>query len=317
VPYDDYLDDLVQRFWTYTSSRFAGRMDHFEESLPRARRPPVFTRSHAGCNLLIDGSLNSEQRQAIRTAIPATARHRWFRSMRSSQALVQSIFGHLRATNSLDVLADLRCDRGLQPFRLCQTDGTNLFLEREVTYMGEPRPTSMDVFIDAAPRIALECKLSERDVGRCSRPRRPITDPQYCNGNYQLQLGRTAPCALSEIGVRYWDYVPRLFCWSIEPLPVACPLNRTYQLVRNVLAASVDPSGNIVDGVAVLIFDCRNPEWQSGGAGFTAFQQVRESLVEPGRLQPVSWQDILAAMRASQRPSLGWLNNEVQLKYGL
>lgn len=266
-------------------------------------------------NLLIDPALTGAQRRIVEAAIPRAARHRWFRSMRSSQALVQSVFGHLLAANALDSIRQVQCDLGFQPFANCGSGGSNLCLECNVTYLGEPRPTSMDIFIDGVPRVSVECKMSEQDVGNCSRPRLPPTHVEFCNGNYQLQQGRTTPCALSAIGVRYWDFVPRLFSWNVGTPPIACPLHRTYQLVRNVLAACVDSSGNLVDGIAVLMFDNRNPAWLVGGKGHTAFQQVRQSLREPHRLQMCSWQDLLAVMRRTQAHA--WLTNEIQLKYGM
>lgn len=310
-----YLEDLMQRFWHYKDLRFAEH-DLFEEAAPRGCRPPVYVKTAADRNVLLDPSLAPTQRRVVLGAIPSRERHRWFRSMRSSQALVQSIFGHLIATRALGVLSNVTCDLGAQPFLNCRTNCDNIQLECAITHLAEPRSTSVDVFVNNGPRFAIECKLAEEDVGCCSRPKLPATDAEYCNGSYELQQGRVVPCALTAAGVRYWEFIPKLFDWNVAQPLHACPLHRTYQLVRNILAACVDASGNLVDGVAVLVFDDRNPAWQNGN-GHIAFQQVRASLQEPHRhrLQRCSWQSIMSAMR--EEPSLQWLTNELGIKYGL
>ena len=102
--------------------------------------------------------------------------HKWFRSMTSSQALAQSVFANLKYHNKLGLLADLRGEDGLPPFpsNLVRPGGSGaaaqLELEYHVSYLGEPRPTSVDVMFDGNYRVAVECKLSEPDVGACSRP---------------------------------------------------------------------------------------------------------------------------------------------------
>jgi hypothetical protein len=62
-------------------------------------RPPVFLAGHATSNLLLppDADLVS----SVVKMVPVAARHRWFRSMKSSQALTQSVFGALAATGHL------------------------------------------------------------------------------------------------------------------------------------------------------------------------------------------------------------------------
>jgi len=87
----------------------------------------------------------------------------------------------------------------------------NFSMEHEVRILNEPRPTSLDVFISGRHRIAIECKLSETEFGTCSRPRLSKGSPEYCDGSYTVQGGRKTRCALTEIGVRYWGHIPRLF----------------------------------------------------------------------------------------------------------
>jgi hypothetical protein len=56
-------------------------------------------------------------------------------------------------------------------------------------------------------------------------------------------------CALTEIGVSYWDYLEPLLGWKSNTVHRLCPLKDTYQLVRNILAVSVmDDSSLAIDG---------------------------------------------------------------------
>ena len=80
---------------------------------------------------------------------------------------------------------------------------TSTDVGRDVSWLGEPRPTSIDVCFESPQyRIAVECKLSEIVFGTCSRLRLPRDNPSYCDGSYTIQHGRRARCALTEIGVR-------------------------------------------------------------------------------------------------------------------
>ena len=94
-------------------------------------------------------------------------RHRWFRSFASSQALAQSVFGGLAAADRLDVLARVPAECGRPAF--VKADRSRL--EVEVTSLGEPRPTSLDVLLEHGDyRVAVECKFTEALFGACSRP---------------------------------------------------------------------------------------------------------------------------------------------------
>jgi hypothetical protein len=96
---------------------------------------------------------------------------------------------------------------------------------------------------------------------------------------------------------------------------VECPLRGTYQLVRNVLAACVrDGQVDADNGVAVLLYDARNPAF-ADGEDFSAYETVRRALRNPENICRVTWQSILAEMRMHQE--LNWLTGQVQLKYGL
>ena len=163
--------------------------------------------------------------------------------------------------------------------------------------------------------MTAECKLTEEGVGTCSRPTLSQADPQYCDGSYTRQKRRQERCYLSEIGVRYWLLVPRLFQIDTEIDHSTCPLNATYQLVRNLLATCLSPSGEILAGArVVLLHDERNPAFRPGGNGWRAYQQVRSMLIEPRMLQRTSWQRLAQLLRSEDRTT--WLAEALDAKYG-
>jgi Restriction Endonuclease associating with ARP len=221
-----YADQLVVRMNAYAHERFDAAL---LETGSDPHRPPVFLAEHATSNLLLppDPDLAS----AVVKMVPVPARHRWFRSMKSSQALTQSVFGALAATGHLAVLGALTAECGRPAF----TETPNLLnmtLEQPVNWLGEPRPTSIDVCFESPRyRIAVECKLSESLFGACSRPKLPRDDPSHCDGTYTVQDGRRTRCALTEIGVQYWHHAPAVLHWNPDVDHVPCPLARTYQLV--------------------------------------------------------------------------------------
>jgi hypothetical protein len=113
--------------------------------------------------------------------------------------------------------------------------------------LGERRPTQVDVLLhDETSAVMLECKFTEAGGGPCSQPR-PLASGGHqgvrqCDGNYHEQRnpvnGKTARCALSAKGIRYWEHIPAYFDLAAdqnhEPCPFAGP---AYQYMRNVLAA--------------------------------------------------------------------------------
>lgn len=310
-----YLQDLVARFWAYRAQRFAGDENVFDEPAPRGLRPPVFLKTSAIKNVLVDPSLRPEQVGIVHAMLPRWERHRWFQSMRSSQALVQSVFGNLRAMGLCNLLQPVQTDEGFQPFGAVTAQGPELTLERKLSTLGEPQPTSVDINVESSPHVAIECKLAEDKVGPCSRPGLGEEETDYCDGTYRQQLGRASRCALTELKIKYWEFVPQLFTWGAGEDHIPCPLRSTYQLVRNVLAASVTPQGAVTDGRAVLLYDARNPHFQPGGQGHEAYVVTKAALHEPCRLQRLTWQAVLKVLRQDHR--LNWLTSEIDLKYGL
>ncbi len=185
----------------------------------------------------------------------------------------------------------------------------------------EPRPTSIDVLL-AGPhrRVAIECKFTEPDFGTFSRPRLRPTDKSYaaqhCDRSYRSQAGRSARCALTGIGVQYWDHLPKLFAWSADRDHVPCPFGEVYQLARNALAAVVTSDGEVdpARGHALLVYDARNPAFGVGGKADRQWEDATAACLVPGLMRRLSWQRLLGFV--SDAPELGWLIDGVRTKYG-
>ena len=106
----EHVETVTRTLWTYADRRHEGELDGGK----REGRPPVFARSLASNNVLVP----ADRRKAddICAAIPTGKRHRWFPSMRSFQALAQSVFGAIRAFDRLDLLEDVIAECGRSAF---------------------------------------------------------------------------------------------------------------------------------------------------------------------------------------------------------
>jgi hypothetical protein len=125
----------------------------------------------------MDPHINNEIQLRLLGVIPVHKRHKWFRSMTSSQALAQSIFGNLIVYDRLDYLNEITDDSGKQIFGADIARLNNFIMEKKVNLFNEPRPTSIDCFISGDYQVAIECKLTEVEIGSCSRPRLRKSDP--------------------------------------------------------------------------------------------------------------------------------------------
>ncbi len=317
----DYKADLNRRYWGYQKSQFPTWQDYFERPYVPDGRPPVFIARESWRNIIINPAASQPEIDELLSLVPAGERHKWFRSMNSSQALALSVFGNLAINDSLYYLSAIKDDEGQDLFGKVPISPNNFIMEYKVNYLGEPRPTSLDAYIAGDYRIAIECKFTEAEVGTCSRPRlRPLApnyESEHCNGTYSVQSGRKERCSLTEVGILYWRYVPSLFKWGSHSDLAVCPLNKNYQLVRNILAAGVKPDGtaSIHNGHVVLIYDERNPAFQKGGDGLVAFIETQTALQEPAMLRKCSWQRIVQYLR--EKSVLPWLIEHLALKYGL
>ena len=317
----DYKADLSQRYWEYQRVRFPAWQEVFERGKAGDGRPPVFLAGEAWRNILGRPGASRAEVERLLRLVPEGEKHKWYRSMNSSQALAQSVLGTLKVYGHLAVLADLQADEGGEVFGGAALRGEALQLEYKVETLGERRATSLDGYIPGDYRVAIECKFTEAEVGRCSRPQLSAGDANYerdhCDGTFTRQRGWQERCSLSERGVRYWDFVPALFEWGNEEDLSPCPLYENYQLVRNVLAAGVKADGSVSskNGHAVLIYDGRNPAFQEGGKGPRAYRETRAALREASMLRKCSWQRMVGLMR--EKGVLEWLTEELDEKYGL
>jgi hypothetical protein len=239
--------------------------------------------------------------------------------MRSSQALTQSVFGTIKVLDHLRLLSSVVAEGGRPAFGPTLNE-TTLELEKPVGTLGEQpgRSTSVDVWWGSGPyRVAVECKLSEATFGTCSRPRLDPKDAQHCDGSYAQQGERKARCALTEIGIRYWNYADDLFGWRADVDHQPCPLQSSYQLVRNILAACVKDDGSLsVDnGHALIIYDGRNPTMAFGGDGDRQWSATYNALRPTGVLRRLSWQVFIAQWPI--HPAFDWMKNELRAKYGI
>ena len=192
-----------QHLWTWATQHVAEILDRGS----RPGRPPVLKPEFADMNVLVPS--DAAQRAQIRTAVRFNQRHRHFASLRSSQALTQSVFGAISAAGRLDLLAGITAECGRPAFFTTGDDHWKLEFEHNVATLGERQPTSIDVMLSGPDRcVAIECKFTESEFGTCSRPRLRPGEPGWCDGSYRVQEGRRNRCALAEIGIQYWDHLP-------------------------------------------------------------------------------------------------------------
>ena len=310
-----YLDLVFRTLWDWAERHCAGNLD----GRRREGRPPVLRREFAGRNVLVPP--NGAHADAIREAIAPKQRHRWFHSLRSSQALKQSVFEAARVFGRLGVLKEIPAECGRPAFFAAGGDW-NVEYEHAVGTLNERRPTIIDVLLDGPRRrVAVECKFMETEFGRCSRPALKPGDFSYdrqrCDGGYRVQAGRRERCALTEIGIRYWRYLPQIFDWAADRDHVPCPFHAGYQLARNALAACFAPDGSFDPnrGHALLVYDDRNPAFADGGEAYRQWRDALAACRVPGLLRRVSWQRLAAAL--AMAPELAWLAEGLRAKYGI
>jgi hypothetical protein len=123
-------------------------------------------------------------------------------------------------------------------------------------------------------------------------------------------------CPLTELGVKYWQFIPELFKWEVDKDILSCPVNHNYQLVRNILAVCVrNGCVSPKNGHMVLLYDERNPAFQRKGKGFVSIEEIKNVLYVPELLKTCSWQRVTKLLR--DRNELPWLTEHLYLKYGL
>ena len=303
-----YKEDLLSRFWDYRNANFDEHEKLFDKQVDSEHsRPPVFVKKHLYRNVLVSGrDLDIE----VCKTISPEQRHRWFGSMKSSQALAQSVFGNLKYHNKLHVLEDLLGDDGKPLFIYkdipdCKLeyklDNVSKQGDKKCNILGEEmgRSTSIDVFFPANFQVAVECKMTEEKIGECSK------------------FEHDKDCYLTRKGIHYWNYIPKLFNWTIPSTCNECEFRKTYQLVRNILAVCVQPTGELSydTGHAVMLYDERNPKFQDDKDAMNAWIKTKNALKYPNLLQQCTWQQLTQALRKDQ--DLVWLTDGMMEKYGL
>ena len=310
---ENYTEAVTRKLWRYANRHHDGEFDGGN----RQQRPPVFARRFASKNVLVPR--NGTKADDIRAAIPISQRHIWFRSMRSSQALAQSVLAAIPAFGRLDLLEGMAAECGRPAFFDDQQDWMMSF-EHEVGGLNEPRPTNVDVLLSRlGQRVAIECKFLEDEFGTCSRTdKKKYPDPKkHCDGNYRFQNGRRHRCALAEIGIRYWQHLPHLFDWSSDRDHEPCPFGATYQLARNALAATITMEGGLkpTGGHVLVVYDTRNPAFQGGGKADRQWRSAVGACLHQGLFRRLSWQSLLAGL--ADAPELAYLIDSLGEKYGL
>lgn len=319
--YKNYKSDLIRRYWEFQRLRFPEWKEFLDRPFAQDGRPPVFLVQEAWRNIIISPNASDQDKAALLQLIPDGEHHKWFRSMNSSQALALSILGNLVIYNSLDCLSILLDDEGDSLFGPAKITSNNFSMEYKINYLGERRRTSLDGYVSGDYRIAIECKFTEAEVGTCSRPQLTSADSNYesefCDGSYSQQRSRNERCSLTEVGVLYWKYIPAFFSIRNDVDLNPCPVNKNYQLIRNILAIGVNEDGSISDknSHAILIYDERNPAFMKDGNGFKSYVEMRSTLKRPTMLRKCSWQKITYCIRKNN--VLPWLTEQLSAKYGL
>ena len=309
--YTKYERALRDRLWAWSDAHHPTHLDGGD----RESRPPVLSRQYRYQNLILPP--DRDKAEQVLLAVPYAKRHRWFGSLKSSQAIAQSVFGAIQAFDALDLLTDLKAECG-RPACAGRMDGGTLELEHEVKGLQEPRPTSIDVLTEGPEyRIAVECKLTEREFGRCSRPGLDPEAPEHCDGSYRVQHARRSRCALTELGIRYWELIPDLFEWPAGRDHQPCPFGETYQIGRNALAATLGKDGRVhpTRGHVLLVYDGRNPEFGLGGQAQQQWERAQDECEVLGLLRRTTWQKI--AEIVGRTGELGYLVDALKAKYGV
>ena len=165
----------------------------------------------------------------------------------SSQALAIDVLWTIRSLPSRDRIIDSWCDHLGLPHR----GPWEIQLEHVVDrgLLGESRCTQLDAIATSPDGLLIiECKFTESDGGSCSQwkpitGRSPNAGSVQCNGNYEPQVnpvnGKTAKCALTAKGIRYWEVVPSVLRIAADSFYQPCPFKGGwYQWMRNLVTAS-------------------------------------------------------------------------------
>ena len=172
------------------------------------------------------------------------------------------------------------------------------------------------------PRVAAECRCTEREFGWCARPTvragRTVHDERdHGDGSDTRARGRRTSGSLTETRVRDWQDWPERFDGSADRHMNPCSLDGTDPLARTVLAAGVEPDGPVdADGAqARVIDDARHPAFLPGGEAARPWDAATGALVRRPRRRRCSWQRLVA--HRSHDLDLAWLVNGLAAQSGI
>jgi hypothetical protein len=234
--------------------------------------------------------------------------HRGVHSPKSSQAVAIDVFETVNRLPSRNRIVGAWAE--LLRLPAGPTDNWELTLEYSVDtgLLGEPQETQIDALAKSESGIIVfECKFTEADGGACSQVdeigKGAHKGLRQCNGNYEEQVnlvnGKSARCALTAKGVRYWDLIPDVMNLDAKMDYTPCPVaGGSYQWMRNLVAARalslkarVPAAFGLVyaDGPFPMAKKLKDPEWK---------RQLTKSVA--GRavhLEAVSYQELIRVAR--------------------
>ena len=172
------------------------------------------------------------------------------------------------------------------------------------------------------PRVAAECRCTEREFGRCARPtvrpgRNVHDDRDHGDGSDTRARGRRTSGSLTETRVRDWQDWPDRFDGSAGRHMTPCPLDGTDQRARPVHAAGIESDGPVdADGdQALVIDDARHPTFLPGGEAARPWDAATGALVRRPRRRRCSWPRRVAHL--SDEPDVTWRVNGLAAKEGI
>jgi hypothetical protein len=160
----------------------------------------------------------------------------------SSQALALDVFGTLRHAKSRNRICDhLAILLGVEtggPWEVVLEfeDPDNLLQETH-------HKSQVDVVLRGnRSLIVLECKFTETSLESCSQIGKTKKGLVQCDGNYEMQVNPSNQhedfCALSGKGIRYWEYIPKVFQLPAREPHRPCPFSGAwYQWMRTLVMA--------------------------------------------------------------------------------
>lgn len=159
-------------------------------------------------------------------------------SPRSSQVLAIDVFGTIKTRS--EVTREAVAKAIAQAVGVPSEGPWTIELEwqDERNSLAELTPTQVDaVAIGTAAIILFECKFTEAGGG-CSQIKRDKRGLVACNGSYREQVNPqnniTARCALSGKGIKYWEFIPKIYNLRNDVDYETCPFAfDAYQWMRN------------------------------------------------------------------------------------